>query len=293
MSKSKTEPKRITLAFDLFDLPTAQHKAGLAGLLLQIRSMKDRRIAPETIPNVEELARTTARITFTRDSVQGLFDDLYDAKIVEKSSPTKWPNAAIKREEIQQLTDPATGRSKQVKQYIYDVVQPQAPCLMRFLASPEDNPWLKLWRDMVWAIPRGINTTRAPFNKRAGGLPSSEGEAVWAHISKFQEELARSIFATGPISSALMLAAQSENAESVPFSGRHDHNFLLHFWQLVVLTYVPQVIDNDGKPAAKGYTLSIPDVADIWEFSLAFPELLASLRLERRGFRPTDALIDI
>ena len=64
--------------------------------------MKDRRIAPETIPNVEELTRTTARITFTRDSVQGLFDDLYDAKIVEKSSPTKWPNGAIKREEIQQ-----------------------------------------------------------------------------------------------------------------------------------------------------------------------------------------------
>jgi CRISPR-associated protein Cmx8 len=52
-------------------------------------------------------------------------------------------------------------------------------------------------------------------------------------------------------------------------------------------------MDNDGKLAAKGYTLSIPDVADIREFSLAFPELLASLRLERRGFRPADALIDI
>ncbi len=119
MSKSKAEPKCVTLAFDLFDLPTAQHKAGLAGLLLQIRSMKDRRIAPEMIPNVEELTRTTARITFTRDSVQGLFDDLYDAKIVEKSSPTKWPNGAIKREEIQQRPiHQRVERSKSIDTYM-------------------------------------------------------------------------------------------------------------------------------------------------------------------------------
>ena len=34
MSKSKAKPgvERIAFTFDLFDLPTAQHKAGLAGL---------------------------------------------------------------------------------------------------------------------------------------------------------------------------------------------------------------------------------------------------------------------
>ena len=32
----------VTVKYDLFDLPTAQHKAGLAGLLLQIESMKAR-----------------------------------------------------------------------------------------------------------------------------------------------------------------------------------------------------------------------------------------------------------
>ncbi len=295
MSKSKTKPgvERIAFTFDLFDLPTAQHKAGLAGLLLQIRSMQDRKIATAGIPEVEELTRTTARIAFTAQSVQGLLDDLYDAKIVETSSASKWPNRKPKREETREESQPGTGRVKQVKRYIYDIVQPQAPCLMRFFNSPGDNPWLKLWRDMIWAIPRGINTTRSPFNKRAESLPCSEGAMIWRDFTKFQEKLARSIFATGQISSALMLAAQSENAEAVPFLGRNDQNFLLHFWQLVVLTYVPQVMDNDGKLAAKGYTLSIPDVADIREFSLAFPELLASLRLERRGFRPTDALIDI
>ena len=38
MSK-KAAPERITLTFDLHDLPTAQHRAGLAGLILQIDSM--------------------------------------------------------------------------------------------------------------------------------------------------------------------------------------------------------------------------------------------------------------
>src|SRR5208282_1997464 len=59
------------------------------------------------------------------------------------------------------------------------------------------------------------------------------------------------------------------------------------------LTYIPRVMDNDGKLATMGYTLSIPDVADIRDFCLVFPELLASLRVELRVFRPTDALIDI
>ncbi|MGO9599273.1 MAG: type I-MYXAN CRISPR-associated protein Cmx8 [Isosphaeraceae bacterium] len=290
---SKTKAERITLTFDLFDLPTAQHKAGLAGLLLQIRSMKDRRFDPKRVPEVLEFTRTAARIQFSRDSVQALFDDLYDAKIVETSAASKWANASPKREEVVEQCDPKTGKTKQVKRYVYDIVQPQSPCLVRFLTSPEQNPWLKLWRDMVWAIPRGINTTRAPFNKRAENLPCPEGAAVWEGLCKFQEKLAKSVFETSGISGALMLAAQADNAEAIPFLGRADHNFLLHFWQIVVLTYVPQVMDNDGNLAAKGYALTLPDIADLREFSSAFPELLASLCVERRGFRPADALIDI
>src|SRR3954454_21331835 len=36
----QTAPTAVTMKYDLFDLPTAQHKAGLAGLLLQILHMK-------------------------------------------------------------------------------------------------------------------------------------------------------------------------------------------------------------------------------------------------------------
>ena len=43
-TRTKAEPiTSVTIPYDLFDLPTAQHKAGLAGLILQIRSMEDAR----------------------------------------------------------------------------------------------------------------------------------------------------------------------------------------------------------------------------------------------------------
>src|SRR3954452_22196571 len=83
----KPPPERITLTFDLHDLPTAQHRAGLAGLILQIDSMgpDGHRRDPRLIPEIDEaaLTATSARITFTRDSMQGVFDDLYDAKLIE------------------------------------------------------------------------------------------------------------------------------------------------------------------------------------------------------------------
>ncbi len=37
------EPLLVPVTYELFDLPTAQHKAGLAGLLLQIESMRNRK----------------------------------------------------------------------------------------------------------------------------------------------------------------------------------------------------------------------------------------------------------
>ena len=49
MSK-KPPSERITLHFDILDLPTAQHRAGLAGLVLQVESMKKRRLPADRIP---------------------------------------------------------------------------------------------------------------------------------------------------------------------------------------------------------------------------------------------------
>src|SRR5262249_51718827 len=87
MSKkaSATAVDSITVKYDLFDLPTAQHKAGLAGLVLQIRHMgkEERSLPAEAIPEIVEFTTTGATVRFTPRSTQALFDELYDASVEE------------------------------------------------------------------------------------------------------------------------------------------------------------------------------------------------------------------
>src|SRR4051794_13163218 len=88
-------PTSIDVHYDLYDLPSAQHKAGLAGLLLQIENMRERQVAGQLpsdreIPEIVEETATTAVICFTERSAQDLFDDLYNANLVERWT-YKWP----------------------------------------------------------------------------------------------------------------------------------------------------------------------------------------------------------
>ena len=63
-------PGELLLEYHLHDLPTAQHKAGLAGLLLMSESMKRRKI-PD-IPEALNVTATGATIRFTAASLQAL-----------------------------------------------------------------------------------------------------------------------------------------------------------------------------------------------------------------------------
>ena len=91
MSK-QAQVEAVTLTFDLHELPTAQHRAGLAGLILQIDAMgpKGYGKAEKLIPVIKDLTENTATITFRPDSLQGLFKELYAAKLVEVVVASKW-----------------------------------------------------------------------------------------------------------------------------------------------------------------------------------------------------------
>ena len=300
MSK-KAAPERIALTIDLHDLPTAQHRAGLAGLILQIDSMgpEGNKRDANLIPVIEELTPTSATIAFTRESMQGVFDDVYAAELREIVVAKKWQGAIKPKpgEYFIEKKDPKTGEVKKSPGFAYDIVQPQAPCLKRHIHEGA-VAWLNLWREMVWSIPRGGNNvlSRAPFNEIANkpGEPCGEGTSAWQKLQEFQEKRTKSQFKTESISGALFLGAQSVNAEVVPFSGRVDQNLLLHFWQVVVLTFVPQVVNKkDAKRERKGYVLTIPDVSDLGEFRRAFPEILGSLTAKPSEYTPAAARIDL
>jgi CRISPR-associated protein Cmx8 len=292
--KSKPVVESVSVRYDLFDLPTAQHKAGLAGLILQIRSMQDRRLPPESTPVVEELTPTSASVRFTATTVQGLFDDVYDARPEEVRVRTRWPRATVKREESVEEVDPESGRARTVRYFVYDVVQPRGHFLRQHLPEMDrSRDWLKLWRDMLWNIPRNKPMSRIPYEQRARGEHCREGQAAWSDLVAVDRARQDNSFHTTEVAGSLWLGAQAFNAEGVPFRGRAEQTLLLHFWPLTTLIYVPQRIDNDGSTEFVGYTLAVPEVTNLVYFCEDYPRLLHDLGTGVRGFRPAEAVIDL
>lgn len=284
------EPAQVTITYDLFDLPTAQHKAGLAGLLLQIESMLARR--PQLpAPRIVRRCATSATIEFTLDTVQSLMNNLYDAEPVKVKVKSKWPNATALGEEFIEETD-ETGKTKRFKVFIYEVCQPRGHFLRRCLGE-KNEIWHKLWRDMLWAIPRGNPQSRQPFEQRANGQPSKEGATAWADLQKVEAARAKNSFYTSAVAGSLWLGAQAINAEGIPFEGRADQNLLLHFWPLTSLVFVPQVVEPDGESRFVGYVLAIPEVTDLDVFLSTYPRMLEEFKSDARGFRPAEAVIDL
>jgi CRISPR-associated protein Cmx8 len=297
MSKAKTKAEPITevvVEYDLFDLPTAQHKAGLAGLLVQLGSMAKRALLPDGIPEVVERSPTRAKIRFTEKSVRALFDDLYAAKPGRVDVKSPWKNAKLIEERIDEEVDPETKKPKKVKHFVYEVVQPCGHFL-RDHYPDEDGAWLKLWRDMLWAIPRGNPQARAPFEQRAAGKACKEGGTAWADLVKYEAMRQRGGIHITDVAGSLWLGAQAFNAESIPFQGRAEQNLLLHFWPLAVLIFVPQQIDADGESTfpSGSYALAIPEVADLENFCEDFPQMLRNLSPGLRGYRPAESVIDL
>jgi CRISPR-associated protein Cmx8 len=295
MAKAKRgqQPESITVRYDLHELPTAQHKAGLAGLLLQIESMSERRAAgvlpsKMEIPKVEETTSSSTTISFSETSMQALFDDLYSAEVVEAVSSTRWPGATPK-EERPNLA-PKEGEPK--KWFIYDVVEPVGPFFRRYTDDGKEV-WQKLWRNMIWTVPRGRPTTRTPFNSRAAGDPTKEGNNAWKELVANERAKLGGGFRSVELAGAIMIGAQAVNAEAVAFEDRADHALLLHFWMLTVRIFVPEAIDSDGKREFVGFVLAFPDVSDLTAFCRAYVRLLGELKPEIRGYRPAEALISI
>ena len=294
MAKSSNKAvEHIEIKYDLFDLPTAQHKAGLAGLLLEIQSMKDRSLASETIPEiVGDVQSSMVTIRFSEKSVQGLMDDIYDARKEKVEVKSKWQGEVPLEERLVDEIDEESGQTKKVKKFVYEVVQPCGHFLEQHL-SDGNGLWLKLWRDMLWNSPRSKPTTRGSFKARAEKKPCPEGVSTWKDLVACEAAKRKGTFRTDAISSALLLGAQAANAESVSFEGRVEQTLLLHFWPLTVLIFVPQVIDNDGGNEFAGYSLAIPEVSDLESFCEDYPQLLARLPTEKRGYRPLAAVIDL
>lgn len=281
-------PSEIELKYNLYDLPSAQHKAGLAGLLLMIESMKRRKM--KDVPKIASLSSTEAVIQVDPRSLQALFDDYYDAQKVEVSSKTKWQGQDPLREEEVEI-ELAEGRKKKEKRFVYRATQPKAAFLAALNGGSE--PWLKLYRDMLWSTLRSRPTTRGIYDTRAEGAPAGEAGLTWKLLVKCNAPERAGKMPVASISSAIFIGAQDTNAEQVPFQGTAEQNLLLHFWPVAARIFAPFKVDVKGDSVDAGYVFAIPEPSDLRDFLDDYLDVLGSLDATLQGYRPRQARIDV
>ena len=135
----------VRLDYRLEDLPSAQHRAGLAGLVLLARWLA----RPDGL-GLAALTPEGATLDLTRAGLELLFDEVYGVLPGPK--------------------EPVVPRAAFVAS-----LEPGG-------AAP--GPWTQLWRDWLWTIHRGAPKAREPFEARAEGRPARDVAAVWQELSQ-------------------------------------------------------------------------------------------------------------
>jgi CRISPR-associated protein Cmx8 len=307
LAKTKTKPidavDVLTLDYQLAELPSSQHRAGLAGLVLMVQWLErqptfQQNIEDGAICKLTRLDDKGATLELNQSGLKALFDEVYGAtlEIQDYDKPKTKGKGSDKKivpwldlREVE-FTDPKTKKIKTKKVYIYEDVIPKGS----FLADPsfdqssngKNGHWLKLWRDMLWSILRGVPATRKPFEVRAEGGIAEDAKATWTQLLQPTEF-------TVDLPSTYFLGAQANNAENIPFKDRARFQFLLHFWLFAAQIYVPAVVNNEGKRDFVGYAIAIPDIADLKRFCGRLSKILKERSVELSGYRPRDCIVDL
>jgi CRISPR-associated protein Cmx8 len=292
----------LELDYNLAELPSSQHRAGLAGLVLMVRWLERLKKSDSKLTGICSLNRIDeygATLQIDQMGLRELFDETYAASKEEQGRDAVLKNKNKQvipplREEKKTITDPKTGKTREKPVYIYPVVVPRGAFLAAYDPSATDDNgiWIKLWRDMIWGILRGVPATRRPFDERSKGGFTEDADKVW-------QDLNRRADYTVDLPSTYFIGAQASNAENVPFKDRARFQFLLHFWTFVAQVYVPATLAYDSKTKQVkskfiGYALAIPDVSNLEVFCDELPSMLQNNRsVEMAGYRPRDSVIDL
>lgn len=280
----------LVLDYQLGDLPTAQHRAGLAGLVLMLGWLKRLPGAKPGTARLTRLDEDGASVELDLKGLQRLFDELYAASLEERWESKPREGQPPLREEEKEVRD-KHGKTRREKRYVYEVPVPRAGLLLSLDPTARDRTghWVKLWRDMLWSTVRGVHTSRGPFLARARGVPGADAAKDWARLTRRRQ-------APVELSSTDLLGAMDRNADGVSFEDLPRTAFLLHFWPWVTQVYVPRTFDlKDGRmhPAPHEYVLAIPDVARLRAFCEVLPPALSKRGTALSGGLPREALVDL
>lgn len=282
----------LEMTFSLAELPTSQHRAGLAGLVLMLEWLDRQPDRAHGLCRLLACDERGATVQVDCKGMQRLFDSLYGASQEERrvDKPYKKGKELVAplRIDTEQVANPKTGKVVEKNWYVYPVVVPTGAAQVDWAPSNDDpgKGWLKLWRDFVWSILRGVPTQRGPYNDRSTGAPCGDADKEWTALNTVRPRPAE-------LASTYLVGTMAATAENVPFKDVARFRFLLHFWPIVAQIHVPRTIDREGKADALGYALAIPDVARLRDFCDVLPATLKNRDASAFGFRPREAFVDL
>lgn len=290
----------LTVEYFLSELPSAQHRAGLAGLVLMVRWLK--RLGHEGICEIEPVSAEGATLRVDRQGLTALLAELYageQAEVTLKKEKEKTVKKNRKEEKIKipPLRCETDDSGKTV--YIYETFIPKSSQVADCDPS-KDKLWLKLWRDFLWALlkqpasryvfesPEPNDEYRQKRRIRADNSRKKANQEAWEQLTgqRIVVDLAGTDF----------LGAQEKNAEIVPFKDRGKIQFLLNFWPYAVQIYEPVYRNFKGNLNPGGYAIVIPDVADLECFCEEFPEALRRRDFSAHPYfkkRPKQAILNL
>ncbi len=281
-----TSPREFT--WTLGELPSSQHRAGLAGLVMMVRWLKTQPGLKGTC-DIVRVDETSLTVSLNQKGLRELFDETYGAEVVERESGSPYPNTKPLRVEKRKVPGAEGAKSTKEKTvYIYEVVEPRGAFLADLDGKKRGKKglWVKLWRDFMWSLVRGVPATRAPFNARANGEESSDAADAWEALTQHPDKAIE-------LPSTYFLGAQASNAEGVSFRDRARYQFLLHFWPFAVGLAVPMTVDRDGKSRFQGVCVSFPDLLSLEGYADDAMEMLRSRSDELLAYLPREAVLDV
>lgn len=279
----------LTLEYNLVELPSSQHRAGLAGLVLMVDWLKGE-IEKDELDDEKIICRrisldeTSARFEINQEGLNYLFDKVYGFfwKVFEaEKKPTK--------KELKFRTEKREDKTF----YIYNILQPQGAFVADYDPTIDMNEglWIKLWREMLFKVVRADHNPKLPFINKSNGLEDKTAGEIWDNLQKPPKKGIA-------LSHSLFLTAQGKNAEDVQFKDIAKFQILLHFWVFVTQVYVPMTTEFDKKTEQIkyefiGYSLSIPDVLNLKVFCAKLPKLLKNRSDKKFLYYPKESVVDI
>lgn len=285
------EDNSVTISWSLFDLPTAQHKAGLAGLYAYVTELP--KIAPDEqdYPSVVSVSPSSLKIRFSEATFKTLFNDLYAGQW-EEDRPVKKKldkeSASIKLKRVEEKDGE--------KLYVYERLIPRANFIRYMRDNNPNDPWVKLWQSAVRRVLRAGGGTEKIFSE-----PNTKAYDNSKELKKLWQDLLKTSTKATPknvdVPTAVYVGAEGTNAERIKFKGDITHNLLLHFWCLMSPVYPLRMVEFTKKEKAKfsykGFVWVIPEVADLKKFDALSKKFLINRKPEVKGRFPAQSIIDL